>query len=96
MNKIITIAAIAILGTTTAAWAHDEHFGGNADMYGSALTDHSKPAPTGSEGQKGEGDLYASHMVNPEDIATNPDARPEMPSGREALHEQDPEGYGIK
>ncbi|WP_293650634.1 hypothetical protein [Thiolapillus sp.] len=95
MKKIITIAAIAILGTTTAAWAHDEHFGGNEDMYGSNLTDHSKGAPTG-EVMKGKGDLYGSHMANPEDIAANPNAKPEMPNGKEALHEQDPEGYGIK
>jgi hypothetical protein len=96
MKKIISIAAIAILGMSSATWAHDEHFGGNADMYGSALTDHSKPAPSGAEGQKGEGDLYASHMENPEDVRPNPNARPEMPTGKEALHDQDPEGYGIK
>ncbi|WP_456375789.1 hypothetical protein [Thiolapillus sp.] len=96
MKKLTTIAAIAIIGATSAAWAHDEHFGGNEDMYGSALTDHSKPAPSGTEAQKGDGDLYASHMVNPEDVAIDPNARPEMPVGKEALHEQDPEGYGIK
>ena len=95
MKKIITITAITILGATSATWAHDKHFGGNEDMYGSALTDHSKPAPSGSEVQQGKGDLYASHMVNPEDVTPDPDARPEMPSGREALHEQDPEGYEL-
>ncbi|HID46706.1 MAG TPA: hypothetical protein EYP34_13245 [Chromatiaceae bacterium] len=95
MKKLITIAAIAILGSTTATWAHDEHFGGNEDMYGSALTDHSKGAPTGGV-MKGEGDLYGSHMANPEDIASNKNAKPEMPTGKEKLHEQDPEGYGIK
>ncbi len=95
MKKIITIAAIAILGTTTAAWAHDEHFGGNEDMYGSALTDHSKGAPTGDV-MKGEGDLYGSHMANPEDVAANRNAKPEMPTGKERLYEQDPEGYSIK
>ena len=96
MKKIITFAAIAIISATSTAWAHDEHFGGNTDMYGSALTDHSKPAPSGKEGQKGEGDLYASHLENPEDVTPDPNAKPEMPTGREALHEQDPEGYGIK
>ena len=95
MKKIITIAAIAILGSTTAAWAHDEHFAGNEDMYASPLMDHSKGQPA-AEGQKGEGDLYASHMANPEDVTPNPNAKPNMPSGKEALHEQDPEGYGIK
>ncbi len=96
MKKIITFAAIAIISTASTAWAHDEHFGGNEDMYGSALTDHSKPAPSGKVGQKGEGDLYASHMENPEDVTPDPNAKPEMPTGKEALHEQDPEGYGIK
>jgi hypothetical protein len=95
MKKIITIAAIAILGTTTAAWAHDEHFGGNEDMYGSALTDHSKGAPTG-EVMKGEGDMYGSHMANPEDVAVNRNAKPELPKGKDRLHDQDPEGYAIK
>jgi len=96
MKKIITIAAIAILGTTTAAWAHDQHFGTEGDAYGSALSDHSKAAPTGKYMQKGEGDLYASHMVNPEDVTPTPGAKPEMATGRDALYDQDPEGYGIK
>ncbi len=95
MKKIIAIAAIAILGTTTAAWAHDKHFGGNPDMYASPLMDHGKGAPSG-EVMKGEGDLYGSHIVNPEDVAINPNARPDLPVGRDALHDQDPEGYGIK
>ncbi len=96
MKKVIGIVAITILGMSSATWAHDEHFGGNGDMYGSALTDHSKAPPTGSEGQKGEGDLYASHLENPEDVTPIPNAKAEMPVGREALHDQDPEGYGIK
>ncbi len=95
MKKIITIAAIAILGASTASWAHDEHFGGNEDMYGSALTDHSKGSPTG-EVMKGEGDMYGSHMVNPEDVAINKNAKPEMPKGKERLYDPDPEGYGLK
>lgn len=95
MKKIIAIAAIAILGTTTAAWAHDKHFEGNEDMYASPLMDHDKGAPTGDV-MKGEGDMYGSHMANPEDVAVNRNAKPEMPKGRDALHDQDPEGYGIK
>ena len=95
MKKIITIAAAAILGTSTATWAHDKVLGGNEDLYQSSLKDHDKGAPTG-EVMKGEGDLYGSHMVNPEDIKSNPNAKPDMPKGKEALHEQDPEGYGIK
>ncbi len=94
MKKIIAIAAIAILGSTTAAWAHDEHFGANEDMYGSMLTDHSKGSK-GDEGQKGEGDLYGSHMANPEDVTPTPGAKHPAIDTREALHEQDPEGYGI-
>lgn len=95
MKKMITIAAITIIGSTTAAWAHDAHFGGNEDLYGSALVDHGQGAPAGDV-MKGEGDMYGSHMANPEDITTNPDAKPEQLMGRNALHDQDPEGYGIK
>ncbi len=94
MKKIIAIAAITILGSTTAAWAHDEHFGGNEDMYGSQLTDHSK-GTKGGEGQKGAGDLYGSHVANPEDVTPMPGAKHPAIDKREALHEQDPEGYGI-
>lgn len=94
MKKIIAIAAITILGSTTAAWAHDEHFAGNEDMYGSQLTDHGKGGQ-GGEGQKGEGDLYGSHLANPEDVEPNPGAKAETIAQREALHEHDPEGYGF-
>jgi len=94
MKKIIAIAAIAILGSTTAAWAHDEHFGSNEDMYGSMLTDHSKGSK-GGEGQKGEGDLYGSHVANPEDVTPTPGAKAKPIDRRNALHDQDPEGYGI-
>lgn len=94
MKKIIAITAIAILGSTAAAWAHDEHLGGNEDLYQSQLMDHGKGA-RGGEGQKGEGDLYGSHMANPADVTPTPGARHPAIDQREALHEQDPEGYGI-
>jgi hypothetical protein len=95
MKKIITAATIAFLVTATTTWANDKQFGGNEDMYQSPLMDHDKGAPTG-EVMKGEGDFYGSHMANPEDVKPHSNARPEMPKGKEALHEQDPEGYGIK
>ncbi len=94
MKKIITIAAIAILGSSTAAWAHDKELGGNEDLYQSQLLDHGKGA-VGGKAQKGEGDLYGSHLANPEDVMPAPGARAEPIKKREALHEQDPEGYGI-
>lgn len=95
MKKIIAIATIAILGSTTAAWAHDEHFGKDGDFYGSMLTDHDMKSSKGGEGQKGEGDLYGSHIANPEDVTPKPGARHPEIDQREALHESDPEGYGI-
>ncbi len=94
MKKIITIVSIALLGTATATWAHDEHLAGNEDLYGSMLLDHSKGS-RGGEGQKGEGDLYGSHLANAEDVIPNPNAKPEPIDPRNALHDQDPEGYGI-
>ncbi|BAO44372.1 hypothetical protein [Thiolapillus brandeum] len=93
MKKLIAITSIAILGSTTAAWAHDQHFGGNEDMYQSALLDHGKGAPTG-QSQKGEGDLYGSHMANPEDVATNPNVKRKQLKPSD-LDDQDPEGYGL-
>ncbi len=95
MKKIITIATIALIGTGTAAWAHDEHFAGNEDLYQSALVDHSKGS-AGNEGQKGKGDLYGSHLANPEDVTPDPNAKPERIDVRNALHDQDPEGYGVR
>ena len=95
MKNTITAAAIAILASTTTTWANDKQFGGNEDMYQSPLMDHDKGAPTG-EVMKGEGDLYGSHMENPKDVKPHSNVKPEMPKGKEALHEQDPEGYGIK
>jgi len=86
MKRITAIAAIAILGST-AAWAHDDTLGGNPD--------HSKGS-AGHEGQKGEGDLYGSHVANPEDVTPNPSAKLEPIDPKEALHESDPEGYAIK
>ncbi len=94
MKKIITVATIALLATGTAAWAHDEHFAGNQDLYGSMLIDHSK-GKRGGDPQKGEGDLYGSHLANPEEVTPNPNAQPERVDARNALHDQDPEGYGI-
>lgn len=94
MKKIIAIAAIAILGSSTAAWAHDDVLGGNEDLYESQLIDHGKGSK-GGEAQKGEGDLYGSHLANPEDVTADPEAVPEPIERREALHDQDPEGYGI-
>ncbi len=94
MKKIPTLAAIALLGISTAGWAHDTTLGGNPDLYQSPLLDHNKgsQAPLA---QKGEGDLYGSHLVNPEDVTPNPEANPEPIDQRNALHDQDPEGYGI-
>ena len=93
MKKIIAIAAIAILGgSVTATWAHDQQLGGNEDLYGSMLMDH-KPGSQGHEGQKGEGDLYGSHVANPEDISPTPGAKPEPIDPSNALHDQNPEGY---
>ncbi len=94
MKKIIAIAAIAILGSTTAAWAHDKTLGGSEDLYQSPLLEHDK-GTKGGEPQKGEGDLYGSHVANPEDVTPTPGAKPEPIEKREALHERDPEGYGI-
>ena len=94
MKRITAIAAIAILGST-AAWAHDDTLGGNPDLYQSPLVDHSKGS-AGHEGQKGEGDLYGSHVANPEDVTPNPSAKLEPIDPKEALHESDPEGYAIK
>ncbi|MBA1443721.1 MAG: hypothetical protein M3H12_19540 [Chromatiales bacterium] len=61
MKKIFAIIGLALL--TSAAWAHDEHFGGNPDMSSSPIMDHG----TGERAhalQKGEGDLYASQMIS--------------------------------
>ena len=93
MKKIIAIATIAILGSATAAWAHDKSLGGNEDLYQSPLLEHDR-GTKGGDPQKGEGDLYGSHLANPEDVTPNPGVRPEPIDQREALHERDPEGYG--
>lgn len=95
MKTIIIAATIAVLVTTTVTWANDKQLGSNEDLYQSPLMDHDKGAPTGDV-MKGEGDLYGSHMANPEDVKPHSNARPVMPKEKEALHEQDPEGYGIK
>jgi hypothetical protein len=94
MKKIITITAVAILGAASASWAHDEHLKGNEDLYGSMLMDHS-PGSRGGEGQKGMGDLYGSHLANAEDVTPNPAAKSVPIDKRNALHDQDPEGYGF-
>ena len=94
MKKTIAITIMAILGSSAAAWAHDEHLGKNEDLYQSPLVDHSK-GTKGGEVQKGEGDLYASHLTNPQDVAPTPGAKHPVVDQREALHYQDPEGYGF-
>ena len=74
MKKLLAIAALLVLSST--AWAHHEHFGGNGDMYQSPLMDHGPGGATGKV-QKGQGDLYASHLENPEDVRSNPNVKPE-------------------
>jgi len=94
MKRIPTLAAVALLGISTTGWAHDAALGGNPDLYESPLLDHGKGSQA-SLAQKGEGDLYGSHLANPEDVTPNPGANPEPIDRRNALHDQDPEGYGI-
>lgn len=95
MNSIIrTIALAALVGAGSIAQAHDKDLGGNPDLYGSPLLEH-KAASRGGEGQKGSGDLYGSHIANPEEVTPNPNAKPEPIDRRNALHDQDPEGYGL-
>ncbi len=95
MKKLITIATIAMLGSAASAWAHDEHFGTNEDLYQSPLMDHDKGSSATGKVMKGEGDLYASHLANPEDVTPNPNAKPEMPAPGEGWSDPDPEGYGL-
>ncbi len=94
MKRSCIIAGAAALALAGTAGAHDRHLEGNADLYQSPLVEHG-PGVRAGQGQKGEGDLYASHLANAEDVTPDPGARPERPAGREALHDQDPEGYGI-
>jgi len=93
-----TITTAMMLGAAVlfgpVAQAHDEHIGGNEDLYQSPLADHG-PGGRSGPGQKGEGDFYASHLENPEDVRPDPMAVPDRPRGRDPLHEQDPEGYGF-
>jgi hypothetical protein len=90
MKKLLAIVAIALL--STAAVAHDEHFADNEDMYGTALTDHGPGGKGGLEAQKGEGDLYGSHMANPEDVSINKNAKPEPYNAKYEQEHYDPEG----
>ncbi|EGV51537.1 hypothetical protein [Candidatus Endoriftia persephone] len=60
MKKIFAIASLALL--TSTAWAHDEHFGDNPDMYQSPITEHGKGDPA-HVGQMGIGDQYASQLI---------------------------------
>ena len=90
MKKVLAVIAIALL--STAAIAHDEHFADNEDMYGSALIDHGPGGQGGLEAQKGEGDLYGSHVANPEDVSINLNAKPEPFDAKYAQEHFDPEG----
>ncbi len=95
MKVIIrTITLAALVSTGAIAQAHDKDLGGNPDLYGSPLLEH-KAASRGGEGQKGTGDLYGSHIANPMEVAPDPNAKPEPIDRRNALHDQDPEGYGL-
>lgn len=60
MKQLIAIAGLALM--TSAAWAHDEHFGGNDDMYNSPILDHG-PGETVTAVQRGVGDQYASILI---------------------------------
>ncbi len=95
MKKLISIAAIAILAGSGAVFAHDKDLGANEDLYGSPLLDHDKGSAPNGKVMKGEGDQYASHLANPEDVTPNPNAKPEMPAPGEGWTDRDPEGYGI-
>jgi hypothetical protein len=90
MKKVLAVIAIALL--STAAIAHDEHFADNEDMYGTALTDHGPGGKGGLEAQKGEGDLYGSHIANPEDVKINMDAKVDVYDAQYAQEHFDPDG----
>lgn len=60
MKKMIAIAGLAML--TTAASAHDEHFGTDGEMYNNPLVDHGVAEETGYV-QRGEGDMYGSILL---------------------------------
>ncbi len=94
MKKTAFITALALLAAVSAGWAHDKQLGGNEDLYQSPLLDHDKGSRN-VEAQQGEGDLYGSHIADPQEVVADPRARVEPIGPREALHEQDPEGYGF-
>ena len=89
MKKMIAVATLALL--SSAAWAHDKDFAGDSDMYQSPILEHGPGSPTG-EVQKGEGDLYGSHMENPEDVTPDPNFKPKPYDAEAAARKADPDG----
>ena len=74
MKIFFVIIAISLLSST--AFAHHDHLGTDGDAHGSQFIEHNNPGSRAtSAGQQGEGDLYGSHIANPEDVAINPYAR---------------------
>jgi hypothetical protein len=78
MKKLFAIVAISLLSSTAFAdnRSHAEHIGTDGDAYGSQLNETNDPGTRAtSPGQQGEGDLYGSHIANPEDVTPDPTAR---------------------
>ena len=90
MKKVLAVVTMALL--SSVAMAHDQTFGGNSDMYGSSLMDHDSGDPKGQEAQKGEGDLYGSHLANPEDVTPDPNAKVDTYDSTMAQTNSDPDG----
>jgi hypothetical protein len=77
-----TLVAAALSAIASVALAHDQQYGGNADLYSSPLLDHGPGGPTG-EPQKGRGDMYASIVENPPQLVKahpKPEAEPWDPA----------------
>jgi len=94
MKYLAALTTITLVGAINTGWAHDAALDGNPDLYQSPLLDHDRGSQI-HQAQRGEGDLYGSHLLNPGDVTPNPRATPEPIDPRNALHDQNPEGYDI-
>jgi hypothetical protein len=90
MKKVLAFISIALL--SSVAVAHHQILGDNPDLYGSSLLDHDSGDLAGQEAQKGEGDLYGSHMANPEDVTPDPNAKVDTYDYAAAQKNYDPDG----